>query len=437
MGDTLGSQTISTQLQQIAQRAHQQPELIFNNLYHLIDIALLREAYRRTRKDAAPGIDKVTAAMYAKALDDNLKALHQRLRTRRYQAPPVERYWIHEDTGKDRPIGMPTFEDKIVQRAVEMLMSAVYGQDFHDFSYGFIKGKSQHQALGVLRNQLMEGRGCWVVDADVSGFFDNLNRRHLREFVERRINDGGIKQLIGKWLKAGVVEDGVISYPDKGSAQGGVISPLLANIYLHYVLDEWFTNQVKPRMKGRCFIVRFADDFVIGCEQESDARRILEVLPKRFARFGLTIHPTKTQLIEFKKPPHRKDAGSRKSTLNFLGFTHYWTRSRRGYWVIKRQTERKRQRRFMTRLWQWCKKNRHEPLIEQHQMLCAKLRGYYQYYGIRSNYKALEVVFEHAEKAWRSWLERRSHSCHMYWKRFAESILSVYPLPKPKLTHGI
>lgn len=437
MGDTLRSQTISTRLQQIAQRAQNEPDLIFNNLYHLIDLPLLREAYRLTRKDAAPGIDHVTAKHYAKDLDDNLQRLHQQLRERRYKAPPVKRCWIHEDTGKDRPIGIPPFEDKIVQRAAVMIMSAIYDQDFHEFSYGFIKGKSQHQALNVLRNHLMEGQGCWVVDADVSGFFDNLNRTHLRSFIERRINDGGIKQLIGKWLNAGVFEDGVVNYPDKGSPQGGVISPLLANIYLHYVLDEWFVEHVQPRMQGRCFIVRFADDFVIGCERESDARRILDVLPRRFSRFGLMIHPTKTQQIEFTKPPRRKDAGSEKSTLNFLGFTHYWTRSRRGYWIIKRQTERKRQRRFMTRLWHWCKANRHELLTEQHRTLCAKLRGYYQYYGIRSNYKALEAVYEHAQKAWRRWLARRSHDSGLYWQRFVATILSVYPLPKPKLTHEI
>lgn len=436
MGDTLGSQTISTRLQNIAKRAHDDPELIFNNLYYLIDLPLLREAHRLTRKDAAPGIDKMTAAIYAEELESNLSDLHLRLCERRYKAPPVKRGWIHEDTGKDRPIGMPTFEDKIVQRAAEMLLSAIYDQDFHSFSYGFIKGRSQHQALNELRNQIMSGQQLWVIDADVSGFFDNLGHQHLRTFIERRVNDGGIKQLIGSWLNAGIEEDGIVSYPDVGSPQGGVASPLFANIYLHHVLDEWFINEVKPRMIGRCFIVRYADDFVIGCENEIDARRIMAVLPKRFNRFGLTIHPTKTSLFNYSRPARGHSTG-KLNTLNFLGLTHYWARSRRGYWVIKRQTESRRQRRFMNGMWGWCKANRHDHIVEQHQMLCAKLRGYYQYYGVRSNYKALEAVYEHAQRSWRHWLSRRSQKSQINWKKFSEKIGKLLPLPKPKLVHGI
>jgi len=436
MGDTLGSQTISTRLQNIAQRAQSAPELVFDNLYYLIDIPMLREAYRLTRKDAVPGIDKVTASQYAENLTQNLSDLHQRLCERCYIAPPVERCWIQEEAGKERPIGIPTFEDKIVQRAVVMLLSAIYDQDFHIFSYGFIKGKSQHQALQVLRQEVMSSRELCVVDADVSGFFDNLSRKHLRTFMGKRVNDGGIKQLIGKWLNAGVIEDGVVSYPDKGSVQGGVISPLLANIYLHHVLDEWFINEVQPRMKGRCFIIRFADDFVIGCEEQEDARRIMEVLPKRFARYDLTIHPTKTQEINFSKPTYADPQAKPQGTLDFLGFTHYWTRSRRGYWVIKRQTERTRQRRFMKRLWRWCKTNRHDALDEQHTMLCSKLRGYYQYYGVRSNYKALEAVYEYAERAWRHWLSRRSQKSGINWEQFTKRIRDVHPLPIPRLVHA-
>jgi len=236
MEDTLGSQTISTRLQRIAQRAHQDSELVFNNLYYLIDLPLLREAYRRTRKNAAPGIDKITAKQYAEHLETNLNDLHQRLRRRAYTAPPVKRCWIEKEPGKDRPIGIPTLEDKLVQRAVEMLLSAIYDQDFKPFSYGFIKGRNQHQALNELRNKVMATYQLTIIDADVSGFFDNIAKRHLRTFIERRVNDGGIKQLIGKWLNAGIDEDGIVHYPDKGTPQGGVISPLLANIYLHNVL---------------------------------------------------------------------------------------------------------------------------------------------------------------------------------------------------------
>jgi len=318
-----------------------------------------------------------------------------------------------------------------------MLLSAIYEQDFHGFSYGFIKGRNQHQVLNELRNPIMAGRQLWIVDADVSGFFDNLGRQHLRRFIERRVNDGGIKQLIGKWLNAGVAEEGIVGYPDKGSPQGGVISPLLANVYLHHALDAWFVNEVKPRMTGRCFIVRFADDFVIGCEREDDTRRIMGVLPKRFERFGLTIHPTKTTLCEYSKPAPQRSSSKALSTLNFLGLTHYWTRSRRGNWVIKRQTERRRQRRFMSRLWQWCKAHRHDSLNEQHALLCAKLRGYYQYYGVRSNYKALEAVYEHAERAWRHWRSRCSQKSQINWGEYVARIKAAYPLPIPRLVHAI
>lgn len=436
MGDTPGSQTISTQLQRIAQQARDYPETKFNNLYHLINRDLLREANRQTRKDAAPGVDKITAAEYAKELESNLADVHQRLRERRYVAPLVERYWIEEDTGKKRPIGLSTYEDKVVQRSVGMLMSAIYDQDFYEFSHGFIKGRNQHKALVALRKDCMEKNIGWIIDADVSGFFDNLDHRYLRGFVAQRINDGGINQLIGKWLNAGVLDGESITYPETGTPQGSVVSPLLANIYLHHVLDDWFVKEVKPRVKGQCFIERFADDFIIGCELESEARRIMEVLSKRFNRFGLSIHPTKTKMIEFGRPSRDSTTGG-KGTVSFLGFTHYWAKSRWGNWVIKRKTEGKRQSRFMKRLWQWCKINRHEKLKEQHQQLSSKLRGYYQYYGIRCNFKALEVVYEYTEFVWRYWLSRRSHKSKINWQKYKESILMKLPLPPPRIVHSI
>lgn len=410
--------------------------MIFDNLYYLIDLPLLREAYRRTRKDAAPGVDKITAKQYAADLEANLGDLHQRLCDRNYIAPPVKRCWIEKEPGKDRPIGIPTFEDKVVQRAVEMLMSAIHDQDFKPFSYGFIKGRNQHQALNELRTQIMASHQLTIIDADVSGFFDNIAKPHLRTFIERRVNDGGVKQLIGKWLNAGIEEDGIVHYPDKGTPQGGVISPLLANIYLHHVLDDWFEKEVKPRMKGRCFIIRFADDFIIGCTRKEDAERIMKVLPKRFEKYGLTIHPTKTQCFDYSRPTGKESTADIK-TLNFLGLTHYWAKSRRGAWIIKRQTQRQRQKRFMTGIWEWCKKHRHDPIKEQHERLSSKLRGYNQYYGVRSNYKALEAVYEHTERAWRYWLSRRSQKSLITWKSFSEKLKKLLPLPIPRLVHSI
>ncbi|MCP4607800.1 MAG: group II intron reverse transcriptase/maturase, partial [Planctomycetes bacterium] len=401
-----------------------------------IDVEWLREAYRQTNKRSAAGIDGISAAAYGANLAENLQNLHQRLVSGQYKAPPVERVWLDKEDGRKRPIGKPTFEDKIVQRAVVMLLEPIYEQEFYEFSHGFRKGHSPHQALHELREACRQQNINWVVDADVSRFFDELRHDELRGFIKQRVNDGGILRLIGKWLNAGVMEAGNLSYAEKGSPQGGVISPLLANIYLHYVLDEWYEKEVKPRLKGRSFLLRYADDFIIGCELESDARRIMEVLPRRFGRYGLTIHPEKTKLVKFGKPPKKERPGPKNETFEFLGFTHYWAKSRRGYWVIKRKTARKRQRRSIKSLWQWCKENRHLPLDEQYRMLCLKLRGHYQYYGIRSNYRQLEEVQQQVMKGWRYWLNRRSRERDMIWEKFKE-VLTIFPLPKPRIIHAI
>lgn len=437
IGGTLGSQTISTKLQRIANQVRNYPDMVFNNLYHLIDLEFLQEAYRQSNKRSGAGVDKIKAKDYAVNLIPNLQDLHQRLKENRYVAPPVERVWIDKEGGKKRPIGKPCFEDKIVQRAVVMILEAIYNQVFYDFSHGFRKGHSQHQALHELRELCRQMNVGWIVDADVSGFFDNISHSLLQYLVKQKINDGGILRLIGKWLHAGVIEAGTLSYPESGTPQGGVASPMLANIFLHYVLDDWFIKEVRPRMKGRCFIIRFADDFIIGCELEEDALRVMNVIPKRFSRFSLTIHPEKTVLVRFKKPSKVVNKDNENCTFDFLGFTHYWAKTQRGFWVIKRKTIGKRLRRFMKSIWQWCKDKRHEPLHEQFLVLSSKLRGYYQYYGIRCNFKALETVFEFTLKAWRYWLSRRSRKGFISIKKFTVSILSKFSLPKPRIVHNI
>jgi len=410
--------------------------MVFTTLVHHIDVEWLEEAYRLTNKRSAAGIDGVTATEYGANLEQNLQGLHERLRSGRYKAPPVERVWLEKEDGRMRPIGKPTFEDKIVQRAVAMLLEAVYEQDFYDFSYGFRPRRSAHQALHELREQCRKQDINWVVDADVSGFFDELRHDLLREFIKRRVNDGGILRLIGKWLNAGVMDAGNLTHAEKGSPQGGVVSPLLANVFLHYVLDEWYEQEVKPRLKGRSFLLRFADDYVIGCELESDAHRIMEVLPKRFGRYGLTIHPQKTKLVKFGKPSKNGPPDSKNGTFDFLGFTHYWAKSRRGYWVIKRKTAHKRLRRSIKALWQWCKENRHLPFKEQYRMLCLKLRGHYQYYGIRSNYRQLEAFYQQVLKGWWYWLNRRNRRRELEWEKF-KRILTILPLPRPRIIHAI
>jgi len=436
MEDTQRSQTVSTKLWEITKQAHDYPERVFTTLIHHVDVEFLEVAFRKLNWKSAPGADGVTAEDYAADLENNLRGLHKRLKEQRYKAPPVKRVWLDKDDGRKRPIGMTELEDKIAQRAVEMIMSAVYSQDFHDFSHGFRRKHNQHTALFELREQCNKLNIGWIVDADVSGFFDNLDHGILRDIIKQRINDGGLLRLVGKWLKAGVLDEGVVSYPEKGTPQGGVISPLLANIYLHTVLDDWFVKEVKPRMNGRCFLIRYADDFVIGCEYEGDARRILRVLRKRFARFGLSLHPEKTTLIRFRKPGDKETkSGTGNGTFNFLGFTHFWARTRRGYWVIKRKTKRKKMRQFMHEIWVWCKDHLHYNIWEQHTKLCEKLRGWYEYYGIRGNYKCLEVVYEHTERAWKRWLSRRSHKGKVTWEKF-EQMRKIMPLPKPKIYHN-
>jgi group II intron reverse transcriptase/maturase len=422
-------------LTRIKMLADSDPNLVFTSVAHRIDLYLLKKSFRQVRQSKSAGVDKITARRYAKNLDENLYNLYQRLRRGQYVATPVKRIWIDKEGGKKRPIGIPALEDKIVQRAVSTLLDVIYGVNFYDFSHAFRKGHSQHKALHELREKCRKLNIGWIVSADISGLFDNIDHGFLRSLIKRRVNDGGILRLIGKWLNAGVMEEGILSYPGKGTPQGGVVSPVLSNIFLHYVLDEWFVEQVWPRMRGRCFIIRWADDFLIGCEWESDVARIMQVLPKRFSAYGLALHPEKTAVIDFRRPASRVK-GKGKGTFDFLGFTFYWSKTRRGYWVIMKKTAAKRLSRFVKGLWLWCRENRHEPIKEQYRTLCSKLRGYYQYFGVRTNYKALEAVFICTVKAWRFWLSRRSHKGGISWEKF-EKIHAAYPLPKPRIVHNI
>jgi group II intron reverse transcriptase/maturase len=409
----------------------------FTTLAHLIDEEFLREAFGQTRKKAAAGVDGVTAEEYAEELDANIADLYERMRSGRYRAPPVKRRWLEKEDGTQRPIGIPTLEDKILQRAVTMLLEAIYEQVFYACSYGFRRKKNAHQALREIREACMNMGIGWIVDADIQGYFDSIRKDVLREFLRKKMNDGTIIRFIGKWLNAGVMEEGTWRPSDEGTPQGGVISPMLSNIVLHYVLDEWYEQEIKPHLKGRSFLVRFADDFVIGCELESDARRVMDVLPKRFDRYGLTIHPTKTKLIEFGRPDWDQGSRKGKGTFDFLGFTHYWARSRRGYWVIKRKTKAKKLRSVMKSIWEWCKRNRHLHIRKQWKTLCRKLRGHYQYFGITGNYKMLDVYLRYTQRAWKYWLGRRHRSGQIAWARFNRHHLTLYPLPPPKIAHDV
>ncbi len=442
MPDTPRSETISPRQQKIATLARQAPELSFTSLNHYLDLDWLREAYRRTRKDGAVGVDDQTAEAYATDLERNLQDLLDRAKSGRYRAPAVKRVHIPKGDGQTtRPLGIPTFEDKILQRAVLMLLEPIYEQDFLACSYGFRPGRSAQQAVQTLRDQLMAHRGGWLLEVDIQRFFETLDRAHLRAFLRRRVRDGVILRLLGKWLQAGVLEDGTLWYPDAGTPQGGVISPLLANIYLHEVLDVWFEQDIRPRLRGWAILIRYADDFVIGFGQEDDARRVLAVLPKRFGKYGLTLHPEKTRLIDFRRPsppataPPGTTGPARPRTFDLLGFTHYWARSRRGNWVIKQRTARGRLSRAIKRVGEWCRAHRHRPLAEQREHLARKLRGHYAYYGITGNSRMLARFRSEVTRRWHYWLNRRSQRGQWSWERFRQ-FLARCPLPPATPVHS-
>jgi RNA-directed DNA polymerase len=442
MTGALNLELVSTKQQRIAELAKQAPQMGFTSLNHYIDLWWLHEAYLRTRRDGAPGVDGQTAEDYEANLRGNLQALLDRAKSGTYQAPPVRRVHIPKGAGSQetRPIGIPTFEDKVLQRAVVMVLESIYEQDFRDCSYGFRPGRSAHQALEDLWKRTMASDGGWIVEVDIRKFFDTLDHAQLRALLARRVRDGVLLRLIGKWLNAGVLEDGELTYPDQGTPQGGVISPLLANIYLHYVLDEWFEREVKPVLRGRAFLVRYADDFVMGFTCEEDARRVLEVLPKRFGRYGLTIHPDKTRLVPFRRPGRASRGGSvppgGPGTFDFLGFTHYWGRSWKGNVVVKRQTAARRFSRVVKTITEWCRRNRHRPIPEQHTTLSQKLRGHDAYYGITGNSRALGNLRHVVYRIWRYWLSRRSWAGRISWEHFRR-MRTCYALPAPRVVHSV
>jgi group II intron reverse transcriptase/maturase len=429
---------VFTKQERIATLAKQSPQMGFTSLAYLMDLEWLHEAYRRTRKDGAVGIDGQTSADYERDLAGNLRSLLDRAKSGRYFAPPVRRVHIPKagSSTETRPIGIPTLEDKVLQRAVAMLLEPIYEQDFHEGSYGFRPGRSAHNALESLWKGLMNMGGGWVLEVDIRKFFDTLDHAHLREFLRHRVRDGVLLRLIGKWLNAGVMEDGSVSYPESGSPQGGVISPLLANVYLHYVLDAWFKQEVQPRLAGRAFLIRYADDFVIAFSNESDARRVMDVLPKRFGKYGLTLHPEKTRLIEFKPPTDRRKPTGLPRTFDLLGFTHHWARSRKGSWVVKRQTSSKRLTRGLQAIADWCRRHRHLPIREQHQTLSQKLRGHCAYYGITGNSSSLSGFRMRVHRIWRYWLSRRNRKRSMTWDCF-NRLLDRYPLPAAVAVHSV
>lgn len=434
MNETPISEPVSTKLRRIAQLAREDLERRFLSLAHHIDVDFLREAFRLTRKDGAPGVDGRTAREYERDLDVHLTSLIDAFKTGRYRAPPVRRTHIPKGDGKrTRPIGIPTIEDKVLQRAVTMVLEAVYEPIFSKSSYGFRPGRSARQAVRDLWRVLTRMGGGWVIEADIESFFDTLDHRKLRSILDQRVRDGVLRRSIDKWLKAGVMEGAQRYFPRSGTPQGGVVSPMLANIYLHAVLDEWFDKQIAPRLSAEAHLIRYADDFVMVFREARDAYTVYDRLAGRFAEYGLRLHPDKTRLLHFRPPPwgpSGKDQGPR--SFDFLGFSHHWGRSRKGSWVVKQETAPSRFTRTLHRISEWCQRNRHLPVHDQHRHLTRQLHGHDAYFGIRGNYRALEKLRYSVARIWRKWLDRRSQRARMNWDRF-QSLQERYPLPRPQL----
>jgi group II intron reverse transcriptase/maturase len=436
MADAQTSGSMSTECQRIAQLAKEHPEMSLTSLAHHMDVAWLEEAYRRTSKGGAVGVDGQSGTSYGENLAANIQNLHARLKAGLYKAPPVRRAYIPKPGSEERrEIGIPTFEDKVVQRAVCMLLEPIYEQDFLPCSYGFRPHRSAHQALEELRTQLMEMHGGWVIEADIRKCFDTLSHGHIRSILRQRVCDGALLRLVGKWLNAGVLSSEGLRRSEQGTPQGGVISPLLCNVYLHEVLDKWFEVQIKGRLRGKASLIRFADDFVIAFAERQDAERVMAVLQKRFERYGLKLHPEKTRIVPMMRPRFGETTSSARQrggigTLDFLGFTHTWGVSLKGNWVIKQWTSRKRQTRTLRAIRAWCKRWRHEPLEKQRLSLCSKLRGHYNYYGITGNMAHLNQVYFQTKLSWKKWLSRRSGHSLLSWEMF-DRLQSRYPLPLP------
>ena len=433
MSDALTSVSMSPGLLKVVERAQREPEGRFHSLAHLLDVPALERAFHRLRKTAAVGVDGVTKEDYGSALEAHLADLHERLRSKRYRHQALRRVYLPKERGQWRPIGISALEDKIVQGAVREVLEAIYEQDFLHCSYGFRPQRNAHGAVRALNRAVHQGKVSWILEADIVSFFDSLDRNRLKEMLQIRVADGALRRLIGKCLHVGVLDGEEYSEPERGTTQGSALSPLLGNIYLHYVLDAWFEREVKPRLRGAATLIRYADDFVIGFERHDDAERVQRVLGKRLGRYGLTLHPNKTRLIAFERPAVSQRDGKGASTFDFLGFTFYWRRTRRGRWMMGCKTRRARVRRTLQSIAEWCRGHRHLPVRAQHAALTRRLVGHFNYFGVNGNFRSLAGVVDVTQRLWFKWLRRRSQRTRLTGERYGH-LLARFPLPRPRIT---
>jgi group II intron reverse transcriptase/maturase len=427
---------VPTQVLRIGQRAKEKKREKFDNLLSAIKVPLLKEAYHSLRKHAAPGVDGVTWEEYGEHLDARLLDLQDRIHRGSYHPQPVRRVHIPKGDGRTRPLGIPALEDKIVQQAARMVLGPIYEAEFIGFSYGFRPRRSQHDALNALA-EAINRKTSWVLDADIRSFFDTIDHGWMRKFLEHRIGDRRMVRLLMKWLHAGVMEGDELREVEEGTPQGGNISPLLANIYLHYALDLWVHQWRNRHARGEVYIVRYADDFVMGFQYEQDARAMREALASRLARFGLELHPEKTRVLRFGRFA-RKDAGrdgrTRPETFDFLGFTHIAGVDRRGAFQLRRRTSRKKKKAKLASLRDEMRKRRHEPVRAQYAWLSSVLRGHYRYYGVPTNSRALHQFRERVRKSWHRQLQRRSQRAR-WTDDEREAFDKRFPLPPSRIVH--
>jgi len=429
MTDMQDRESVQTKLQAIAEKAGNQPGYRFRNLYGMLNEEMLKDSWQYIRKDAAYGVDRVSAEEYKQNLDENIHQLVENLKKKRYRAKLVRRQYIPKANGKLRPLGIPATEDKLLQLAVKRILEAIYEQDFLESSYGYRPNIGALDAVEKLSNELQFGKYNYVLEADIKGFFDNINHEWLLKMLAERIDDKALLRLIEKWLKAGVLDtDGKVIHPGTGTPQGGIISPILANVYLHYVLDVWFEKVVKRHGTGKACIIRFADDYVCAFQNQSDAQRVYEVMGKRLGKFGLELSMEKTRVVSFS--PNENPG---KNSFDFLGFEFRWGKDLKGKAHVKRRTARKKLRNSIKRFNEWCKENRHLRLPELFSRLNAKLRGHYNYFGVIGNYLSLEQFYYHVQKTLFKYLNRRGQRRSYNWEGFNQLIVQ-FQLAKPHIT---